>query len=70
MHPRNRAIHVGAWWPILKSTVLSMIRPLSLFWIPVLLVRGFHYGMFAGVTPLIGTGNGCSASAGNRGGCR
>ena len=57
VHPRNRAIHVGAWWPILKSTVVSMIRPVSLFWLPVLFVRGFHYGMFAAVTPLIGTGN-------------
>lgn len=56
VHPRNRAIHVGQWWPILKSTVVSMIRPVSLFWLPVLVVRGFHYGMFAGVTPLIGTG--------------
>ena len=57
VHPRNRAIHVGAWWPILKSTAVSMIRPVSLFWLPVLLVRGFHYGMFTAVTPLIGTGN-------------
>ncbi len=57
VHPRNRAIHVGAWWPILKSTVVSMVRPVSLLWLPVLLVRGFHYGMFTAVTPLIGTGN-------------
>jgi len=57
VHPRNRLIHVGAWLPIFKSTVASMIRPVSLFWLPVLLVRGFHYGMFTAVTPLIGTGN-------------
>ena len=57
VHPRNRAIHVGEWWPILKSTVVSMIRPISLLWLPVLLVRGFHFGMFSGMTPLIGTGN-------------
>jgi PAT family beta-lactamase induction signal transducer AmpG len=57
VHPRNRAIHIGAWWPILKSTVGSMMRPVSLLWLPVLLVRGFHFGMFTGVTPLIGTGN-------------
>jgi MFS transporter, PAT family, beta-lactamase induction signal transducer AmpG len=56
VHPRNRAIHIGAWWPILKSTVSSMMRPVSLLWLPVLLARGFHYGMFTGVTPLIGTG--------------
>ncbi len=55
-HARNKEIHVGAWWPILKSVFLSMIKPVSLFWIPVLLVRGFHYGMFTAVTPLIGSG--------------
>jgi PAT family beta-lactamase induction signal transducer AmpG len=55
--PHNRTVHVGAWSPILKSTALSMIRPVSLLWVPVLLVRGFHYGMFTAVTPLIGTGN-------------
>ena len=57
VHSRNRAIHVGAWRPILKSTAVSMIRPVSLLWLPVLLVRGFHFGMFTAVTPLIGTGN-------------
>ena len=55
-HPRNREIHVGAWWPILKSTSVSMVKPVSLFWVLVLIVRGLHYGVFAGVTPLIGTG--------------
>ena len=57
VHSRNRDIHVGAWWPILRSTIVSMVRPVSLLWLPVLLVRGFHYGMFTAVTPLIGTGN-------------
>lgn len=56
-HPRNTAIHVGAWWPILTSTFTAMIKPVSLLWIPVLLVRGFHYGVFTGATPLIGTGD-------------
>jgi PAT family beta-lactamase induction signal transducer AmpG len=57
VHPRNRALHLGAWWPIVKDTVISMTRPVSLLWLPVLLVRGFHYGMFTAVTPLIGTGH-------------
>jgi PAT family beta-lactamase induction signal transducer AmpG len=57
VHPRNRAIHIDAWWPIFKSTVGSMMRPVSLLWLPVLLARGFHYGMFTGMTPLIGTRN-------------
>ena len=54
-HPRNTAIQLGAWPPILKRTFASMILPLSLLWIPVLLVRGFHFGIFTGATPLIGT---------------
>jgi len=55
-HPRNEEIHLGAWGPILKGSFTSMIRILSLLWIPVLLVRGFHYGVLKGATPLIGTG--------------
>jgi PAT family beta-lactamase induction signal transducer AmpG len=53
-HPRNAAIHFGAWWPILRNTGKSMLLPISLLWLPVLLVRGFHYGMFTAITPVIG----------------
>lgn len=55
VHPRNRAVHIGAWVPIFRNTFRSMILPVSLLWLPVLIVRGFHYGVFTGVTPLIGT---------------
>lgn len=55
-HSRNLALHVGAWAPILRNTFRSMVLPVSLLWLPVLLTRGFHYGMFTGATPLIGTG--------------
>jgi len=55
-HPRNRAIHLGAWVPILGTTFRSLLRPVSLFWFVVLIVRGFHYGVFTGITPLIGAG--------------
>jgi len=53
-HPRNAAIHVGAWLPILKHTVRSMLARASLLWLPVQLAGGFHYGVLAGATPLIG----------------
>lgn len=53
-HPRNTEIHLGAWWPILKETAKSLLLPISLLWLPVLLVRGFHYGMFTAVTPILG----------------
>lgn len=54
VHPRNREIHLGAWLPILKNTFKSLLLPVSLLWLPVLLVRGFHYGMFNAVMPMIG----------------
>jgi MFS transporter, PAT family, beta-lactamase induction signal transducer AmpG len=55
-HPRNRDLHLGAWRPILGATLKAMIRPISLLWVPVLIVRGTHYGVFTGATPLMGTG--------------
>jgi PAT family beta-lactamase induction signal transducer AmpG len=55
-HARNAAIHVGAWMPILKHTMRSIIAPVSLLWIPVQLAGGFHYGVLTGATPLIGAG--------------
>ncbi len=55
-HKRNETIQLGAWWPILKNTFRSVLLPVSLLWLPVLLVRGFHYGMFTGMTPVIGAG--------------
>ncbi len=56
VHPRNREIHLGAWGPILRNTLKSMILPVSLLWIPVLLVRGIHYGVLNGASPLMGAG--------------
>jgi len=53
-HPRNREIHLGAWLPILANTLRSLLLPVSLLWLPVLLVKGFHYGVFTAVTPLMG----------------
>lgn len=53
-HPRNLEIQLEAWWPILKSTGLSLGRIVSLLWLPVLFGRGIMYGGFTGATPLIG----------------
>lgn len=52
--PRNLAIQLEAWWPLLKTTFASMVRPVSLLWLPVLFGRGVLYGGLAGATPLIG----------------
>ena len=53
-HARNLAIQAGAWWPILKSTFVSLTKLTSLLWVPVLFGRGILYGGMTGATPLIG----------------
>lgn len=52
---RNLSIQAAAWWPILSSTFKSLIKPASIVWVPVLLVRGFHFGLLNGMTPLMAT---------------
>jgi len=53
----NRAIQADRWWPILKSTWRTIIRPASLFWLPVIMIRGAQFGLLTGATPLIATGS-------------
>lgn len=52
----NIAVQARAWWPILQTTLRSLFRPVSLFWVPVMLVKGMQYGIMTGATPLIGVG--------------
>ncbi|MEE1877244.1 MFS transporter [Altererythrobacter litoralis] len=54
-HPRNLEMQVGAWWPILKSTLSSLFKMPSVLWAPVLMGRGLLYGGLTGATPLIGS---------------
>jgi PAT family beta-lactamase induction signal transducer AmpG len=56
-HARNLAIQAEAWWPILKSTFVSLTKITSLLWVPVLFGRGILYGGMTGATPLIGANN-------------
>lgn len=53
----NLAIQAKRWWPILKHTFQSIVRPVSLFYLPIALVRGIQYGVLTGSTPLIATGS-------------
>ena len=55
-HPRNLAISVGAWWPILKTTLLSLLRPISIAFVPISLTKGLFYGLMTGAVPLIAAG--------------
>lgn len=54
----NLAIQADRWWPILKNTWSAILRPVSLFWLPVIVIRGVQFGLLTGATPLIATGAG------------
>lgn len=51
---RNTAIQLEAWGPLIRQTFVSLTRPISLLFIPVIFAEGFFYGALAGITPLIG----------------
>lgn len=53
----NRAVQAGRWWPILKSTWTAIIRPISLIWLPIVMIKGVQFGLLTGATPLIATGS-------------
>ena len=53
----NLAVQADRWWPILKHTFQSIVRPVSLLYLPIVLVRGLQYGILTGATPLIATGS-------------
>ncbi len=54
-HPRNLAIQAEAWWPVLRSTFVSLTKLPSVLWVPVLFGRGIFYGGLTGATPMIGS---------------
>lgn len=53
-HPRNRAIQLAAWRPLLRATFVSLTDRISLLWLPVIFARGVFYGAMVGITPMIG----------------
>lgn len=53
----NVKIQAGSWWPILRNTAVAIIRPVSLLWLPVVMVKGLQFGLLTGATPLIATGS-------------
>jgi PAT family beta-lactamase induction signal transducer AmpG len=53
-HERNLAIQLDAWLPLLKSTVLSLFKGISILWIIVAFATGILYGGATGASPLIG----------------
>lgn len=53
----NLSIQADRWRPIFRSTFRSIIRPASLCFLPILLIKGAQYGVLTGATPLIATGS-------------
>ena len=53
----NLAIQADRWWPILKNTFQSIVRPVSLMFLLIVLLQGLQYGVLTGATPLIATGS-------------
>ncbi len=53
----NLEVQARRWWPIFKNTFQSIIRPVSLMFLPIVLIKGMQYGVLTGATPLIATGS-------------
>lgn len=53
----NLAVQADRWWPILKQTFKSVVRPVSLVFVPIMMIKGVHYGVMTGAMPLIATGS-------------
>ncbi len=43
-HPRNIAIQIDAWLPLLRSSFRAILLPMSLFFVPFLLIRAIPIG--------------------------
>lgn len=52
-HPRNLAIQVEAWLPLLKNSFFAVIMPLSLMLIPALFARAVPWGGFEAFHPVL-----------------
>lgn len=56
-HPASLEVQADRWWPILRHTLVAILRPLSMIWLAILLVRGIQNGVMTGATPLIAAGS-------------
>jgi PAT family beta-lactamase induction signal transducer AmpG len=52
-HPKNLAIQVNAWLPLLKNSMKAMVTPLSLMLIPIMLIRAVPFGAFEAFHPVL-----------------
>lgn len=54
-HPRNVAIQINAWWPLIKNAGLALFAPASLIFLIVLFTRQFPQGVADTLHPIIAT---------------
>ncbi|NVE95506.1 MFS transporter [Altererythrobacter lutimaris] len=54
-HPRNKAIQVEAWWPLLRDAFKAILAPLSLILAPLMLLRAIPGGAFEAFHPQLFT---------------
>lgn len=54
-HPRNTAIQVEAWWPLLRNAFKAILAPLSLILAPLMLLRAIPGGLFEAFHPQLYT---------------
>ncbi|MEQ5787769.1 MFS transporter [Erythrobacter sp. NFXS35] len=52
-HPRNEAIQVEAWWPLLRDAFRVLLAPVSLVFVVILVARGIPAGLTETLHPLI-----------------
>ncbi|MCM8557678.1 MFS transporter [Sphingomicrobium sediminis] len=53
-HPRNRAIQVEAWWPLIRDSLKAMLAPLSIVLLVLLLMRAVPLGISESIFPVLG----------------
>ena len=55
VHPFNSMYAPEGWVPMLKATLRNTLAPISLAWIPVIMVKGMAYGTCLVLFPLVAT---------------
>lgn len=49
----NYEFQADRWFPIITTVLRSLTQIASVFWIPILLLRGISFGILVGMTPLL-----------------
>ncbi|WAT17291.1 MFS transporter [Aurantiacibacter sp. MUD11] len=50
-HPKNRAVQVTAWMPLVRGAAKAIVVPLSILMLPIMMARSVAYGVFEAYHP-------------------